>query len=188
MATSNLLTPQLLGNLTYGINRRNFVGLEERDNLIHAFLSDCAYYITTQLNIKTTVRTYDDEFYNIQLDGVELLITYYPISNQEDWKINDCGVLGLDYEVYYKMEAKSDNKSKIKEVATIINMLMCRNFNGGVDWSYTDTTKLKRYTTCTNLNASNKLLTETPMFTQIIETNFLYLKQTYSLLFTKYLI
>ena len=181
-------TPQLIGNLVNNIDRNSFVGLEERDNLIHAFLTDCAYYLSTGYNIKTAVRTSDDEFFNLQLfnesDNYQLLITYFP--KNTDYKINDCSnqSLNFNYEVYYKIESKEANANLIKEVAMVVNMLMCRNYNNSNLWTYEDKKFKKRYTTDTTKNYSNKLITEEPLFSTIQQTNFLFLRQEFEFSFS----
>ena len=188
MAKSNQPTPILLGNMVNNINRSSFVGLEERDNLIHALLNDCAFFINQSEAIKTAVRTYDDEFFNLQLfnelENYQLLITYFPLTTSFD--VNKCNSkeLVLSYEVYYKMEAKEDNKNKLKEIATLLNLLICLNYNNSLQWSYTDTKFNKVYQTITSNNFSNKLISEEPLFSKIESTNFLFLKQVFELKFT----
>jgi hypothetical protein len=187
MSTTTQSTPILLGNMVNNIDVNSFVDLEERDNLIHAFLNDCAFILNRDYGVKTAVRTYDDEFFNLQLldnqSSYKLLITYFPVDT--DYKINDCNAneIEMKYEVFYKMEAQSDNKNKLKDLAGKVNQLMCRNFNQSNLWEYSDVERGKKYSTNTNGNFDNTLSSEVPLFSKISESGFLFLKQEYNFKF-----
>lgn len=190
MATSNHPEVVLLGNLQADINRQSFVSLEERDNLIHTFLNDCSFYLNSILNIKTAVRTYDDEFFNLQLfnelENYELLVTYFPLDSNKEYQINNCNSneLQFEYEIYYKIEAKENNKTRIKEASSYVNLLMCKNYNNSKKWEYIDLEFGKKYLTDPNNNSNNKLLSEQPLFSISAETNFLFFRQKYSFKFS----
>ena len=174
-------------NLFYNINLNKYVSLEERDNLIHKLLSDCAFYLNEQKGIKTAVRHYDDDFFDLavfqQVENYELLVTYLPIIDKELNLNCNNNKLKIRYEVYYKIEGKETNKTIIKECADIVHLLICNNYNNGQLWEYQDHLKNKTYKTDTNNYTSNQLITEEPLFTNIEEKNHLFFKQVFELKF-----
>lgn len=185
MATTTTSAPTLITNLEYGIDELQILTMIHLDNTIHSLLSDISFYLTNLANtpIKTAVRRVDDESFNLQefinTADYELLITFENISITEN--LNDCKAsqIRIPYIIYYKLEAKGNNASRLKRYLALVENLICNNYNGGNRWIY----QYEGFEFSSNLQGFvNKLALQLIDYAKLETTNFYLARQDYSLL------
>ena len=138
MSTTTIPALAPITNLVSGINRLDYIDQFQINNVIGAFLNDVAFILTNQYGIKTGARRANDESFNLQdfanTDDYELLITYF--SSDMDWKINHCKSrqFQVEYDFYYRIEGKNNNKSRLEEVLGVVDQLLCDNGNNANYW------------------------------------------------------
>lgn len=186
MSTTNIYPLNFITNLKFGIDESKLLSILHLDNAVHSLLCDVAIYLSN-LSIdssKTVVRRIDDESFNLQestnADDYELLITFENVNITQN--LNDCKAkeVRVDYSFFYKLEAKGNNASKLKRYLSIVENLICNNYNDSQRWQY----QYKGFNLSMELGGFVNQLKFQQIDYGTIETKNYYLaKQDFSLLF-----
>ena len=183
MSNTTISPPIPITNLSNAINSKKYVNQREINNVIGALCHDIAIILTNNYDIKTQSRKANDESFNLEVftntDQVELLITYFP--TDFDYKINYCkdDQFKIEYDIYYRIEAKGNNKSVLEEMLGIIEQLICHNYNNGNYWSFIYNNKQFK----SSLNSFNKLIKQNLQYQKVSENNYYLAKQTFKFSF-----
>jgi hypothetical protein len=189
MATTQINnTP--IGNLSLGIKPDSYIDVRELNNFVHAFLNDISLIIsnpttplvgtTNKTSIKTTVRRAEDESFSLQeftnISDHELLITYFIPDEEFDFNLNNCHKKDFNFNlnIYYRIEAKDNNKSRLEQILGLVDQFICLNYNNNQPYTYNYNGKTFK----TELNGNqNKLRSQKLIYTQIADYNFYYAEQ-----------
>ncbi len=183
MSNTTISPPTPITNLSNSIETKKYVNQREINNVVGALCNDIAIILTNNYDIKTQSRKAQDESFNLEVftntNQIELLITYFP--TDFDLTINHCEQhqFQVSYDLFYRVEGKNNNKSRLEEVLGIVDQLLTKNHNQGNYWSFTYNNK--KFTSW--LYGINKLTNQNLQYEKVQSTNFYLAKQTFKLEF-----
>lgn len=187
--TTTLTTP--ITQMTNNTVKSGYVDLQELNNFIGALLNDISIILTTEYGISTEARRSFDQSYSLQefanSGQRQLLITYF----SQDYSVNTnrCkrGGLNVEFDIFYRVEAKDNNKSILEQSLGIVEQLLCNNYirqpssdPNLVNESGTLTYTYNNKTFTTKLGGYHNELTETQIqYSKISDRNYYLAKQNY---------